>query len=218
MPIATVCPHCQSTFRTPVDALRRADGSVRCGECTCVFVGLKHALLFDSPIVERLESPTVEFRKKKNWSRSIAAVVGVFLISIGVFVSHVGLTKNAFSLDYAHAVAPAYKIAGVQMPLYQGIDAFVLGQSTLLKNEDQSIRLSFGIYNRAGVPVAWPKLRVVLVGAQGQTTYDVVTNVGELLPTKPAGPVPPLANFELEAQISAEKAKDAVSYKLEVVE
>lgn len=218
MPIATVCPHCQSTFRTPVDALRRADGSVQCGECTCVFVALKHALLFDSPIVEKFESQTIEFGKTRNWSKSIAASMGIVLIAMGIFVFHLGLQKNAFSLEYVEALAPAYKIVNANMPLYQGIDAFVLGQSTLLKNEDESIRLSFGIYNKASVPVAWPKLRVVLLGAHGQTTYDVITHVGELLTTKPEGPVPPFANVELDARISAEKAKDAVSYKLEVVE
>lgn len=205
-------------FRTPVEALRRADGSVQCGECSSLFVALKHALLLDSPIVEHISPQNVHISHRRSWTSLIFVGVLLVLGALGVAASHVGLQRNAFSLDYVYAVAPAYKVAGVQMPLYKGIDSFVLGQSSLLKVEDNSIRLSFTLYNRAGVPVEWPQLRVVLLGAAGQTTYDVVTNVEDLLSTKPTGPFGPQSDVVLEAHISAEKAKDAVTYKLEVVE
>lgn len=205
-------------FRTPVEALRRADGSVQCGECSSVFVALKHALLFDSPIVEQVSSQVVEVKPRRSWNGIIFMGLLLGLGAAGAGLSHLGLVRNAFSLDYIYAVAPAYKVVGVDMPLYRGIDAFVLGQSSLKKEDDQSIRLSFTLYNRGGVPTAWPKLKVMLVGAAGQTTYEVVTNVEDLLSAKPVGPVAPMSNMMLEAHISAEKAKDAVTYKLEVVE
>jgi len=33
----TRCPECDTTFRITADALRKADGQVRCGRCACVF-------------------------------------------------------------------------------------------------------------------------------------------------------------------------------------
>lgn len=33
----TRCPDCETTFRITADALRKADGQVRCGRCACVF-------------------------------------------------------------------------------------------------------------------------------------------------------------------------------------
>mgnify|MGYP003500677276 CR=1 FL=1 len=56
----------------------------------------------------------------------------------GASFSHIGLVKNAFSLDYVQTVAPLYKMFGVSQPLYKGIDSFVLGQSTLRKDTDDS--------------------------------------------------------------------------------
>ena len=205
-------------FRTPVEALKRADGSVQCGECSSVFVALKHALLLDSPIVAKISSAAIELNPQRSRNGAIFIAIIFGLVAAAVGVSHVGLQKNAFSLDYFHTIAPAYKVVGVPLPLYQGIDAFVLGQSSLKKDDDQSIRLSFTLYNRGGVATAWPKLKVVLLGASGQTTYEVVTNVDDLLPVKPTDPVGPLSNVALEAHISAEKAKNSETYRLEVVE
>lgn len=205
-------------FRTPVDALKRADGGVQCGECSFFFVALKHALLLDSPIVAQISNSVVELKPRRSWNNLI--FVGILFVfgAVSVTVSHLGLQKNAFSLDYVYAVAPAYKVAGVPMPLYQGIDGFVLGQSSLKKDDDQSIRVSFTLYNRANVQTTWPKLKVILLGAGGQTTYEVITNVDDLLTAKPTEAVAPLSNLVLEAHISAEKARDAETYRLEVLE
>lgn len=205
-------------FRTPVEALRRADGTVQCGGCCCVFVGLKHALLLDSPIVERFAPTAMELKAKRNWGGAVLTGIVMAIVLLGATLSHIGLSKNAFSLDYAQMVAPAYKLLGVPQPVYTGIDAFVLGQSTLRKDADESIRLSFSLDNQATLAVAWPKLRVQLLGADGQTTYDVLTNVRELAGTKADGAVAPHANLVLEAHVSAANAKNAVTYKLEVVE
>src|SRR5690606_34344027 len=35
----TRCPDCETTFRITAEALRKADGQVRCGRCACVFNG-----------------------------------------------------------------------------------------------------------------------------------------------------------------------------------
>lgn len=204
-------------FRTPVAALHHADGSVRCGECSLIFVGLKHALLFDTPIVERLEAHTVHIEKKRSWTWLIFVTMLLLVLIVGAGISHMGLTKNAFSLQYVQAVNPIYKTLGLQAPTYVGIEPFVLGQSLLSKDEDQSIRLSFTLYNHASVPVQWPRLKVTLLGASGETTYEVVTNIQDLLSVKPTGPVAPLSNTTLEAHIAADKALNAVTYKLEVV-
>lgn len=218
MPIATVCPECNSMFRTPVEALRRADGTVQCGGCSCVFVGLKHALLLDSPIVEQFAPTTMELKAKRNWGGAVLAAGVIATVFVAAAVSHLGLAKNAFSLEYAQMVSPAYKLLGVPQPVYTGIDAFVLGQSTLRKDVDDSIRLSFSLDNQTALQVAWPKLRVQLLGADGQTTYEVVTNVRDLGGAKSASEVAPRANLVLEAHVSAANAKNAVTYKLEVVE
>lgn len=175
-------------------------------------------MLLDSPIVEQFSPTTMELKAKRNWNGLVLVAVVVALVSLGGALSHLGLTKNAFSLDYAQTVAPAYRMFGLPMPVYTGIDAFVLGQSTLRKDADDSIRLSFSLDNQATTPVAWPKLRVQLLGADGQPTYDVVTNVRDLATSKMANEVPPRASMVLEAHVSAEKAKNAVTYKLEVVE
>lgn len=195
-------------FRTPVEALRRADGTVQCGGCSCVFVGLKHALLLDSPIVEQLSPTTMELKAKRNWGALLLVGIVVFIALAGASFSHIGLVKNAFSLDYVQTVAP----------LYKGIDSFVLGQSTLRKDTDDSIRLFFSLHNQSTASVAWPKLRVQLLGAGGKTTYEVITNVRDLAASGSAEDIAPHANLTLEAHVSAQDAKNAVTYKLEVVE
>ncbi len=203
-------------FRTPVEVLRRSDGSVQCGECSSVFVALKHAVLLDSPIVELVSSHVVEVKPRRSWTGLIFLSWLVGLCLVGAGVSHLGLVRNAFSLEYVNTVAPVYKVFDMSMPLYRGIDGFVLGPSSLKKDDDQSIRLSFTLHNRAGVPTSWPKLKVLLLGAGGQTTYEVVTNVDELLYLPPVS-VGAMSSFILEAHISAEKSKGAVTYKLEVI-
>ena len=115
-------------------------------------------------------------------------------------------------------VAPLYKMFGVSQPLYKGIDSFVLGQSTLRKDTDDSIRLFFSLHNQSTASVAWPKLRVQLLGAGGKTTYEVITNVRDLAASGSAEDIAPHANLTLEAHVSAQDAKNAVTYKLEVVE
>ena len=205
-------------FRTPVEALRRADGTVQCGGCSCVFVGLKHALLLDSPIVEQLSPTTMELKAKRNWGALLLVGIVVFIALAGASFSHIGLVKNAFSLDYVQTVAPLYKMFGVSQPLYKGIDSFVLGQSTLRKDTDDSIRLFFSLHNQSTASVAWPKLRVQLLGAVGKTTYEVITNVRDLAASGSAEDIAPHANLTLEAHVSAQDAKNAVTYKLEVVE
>ena len=70
-------------FRTPVEALRRADGTVQCGGCSCVFVGLKHALLLDSPIVEQLSPTTMELKAKRNWGALLLVGIVVFIALAG---------------------------------------------------------------------------------------------------------------------------------------
>lgn len=218
MPIATVCPKCNATFRVPMDALRREDGSVQCGECSSFFIALKHAFVFDSPIVQKVAPQTIEIKSKRSWNGFIFVGLALALGALGAAVSHLGLVRNAFSLDYIYAVAPAYKVVGVPLPLYKGIDSFVLGQSNLHKDEDGSIRLSFTLYNRAFVSTEWPKLRVTLLAPGGRTTYEVVTNVEDLLSSRPMGPVAPMSNVSMEFKISAEKATAAATYKLEVLE
>ena len=218
MPIATTCPKCNATFRIPLDALRRADGSVQCGECSSFFIALKHAFLLDSPIVQKVVPQKVEIKHSRSWNGSIFVGLVLALGSLGAAVSHLGLVRNAFSLDYIYAVSPAYKVVGVPLPLYKGIDSFVLGQSSLHKEEDGSIRLSFTLYNRAYVSTEWPKLRVGLLAPGGKKTYEVVTNIDDLLSVRPTGPVAPMSNVSMEFKIPAEKATDAATYKLEVLE
>lgn len=218
MPIATVCPKCNATFRIPLDALRRADGSVQCGECSSFFIALKHAFLFDSPIVQKVAPQTVEIKHRHSWNGFIFVGLLLALGALGVAVSHIGLVRNAFSLDYVYAVAPAYKVVGVPLPLYKGIDSFVLGQSSLRKEDDGSILLSFTLYNRALVSTEWPKLRLSLVAPGEKTTYEVVQNAEELLSVRPTSQVAPMSNMSMEFKVSADKAKDAATYKLEVLE
>lgn len=44
MPLATQCPHCQTTFRVANDQLKLHAGLVRCGACQQTFNGIEHLL------------------------------------------------------------------------------------------------------------------------------------------------------------------------------
>ncbi|MDL2356967.1 MAG: zinc-ribbon domain-containing protein, partial [Pseudomonadota bacterium] len=45
MALATICPHCRTTFRVASDQLKLRGGIVRCGACNEVFDG--NAALID---------------------------------------------------------------------------------------------------------------------------------------------------------------------------
>ena len=51
----TRCPECDTTFRVTDEALKKANGQVRCGRCASVFNA--HAELQDSANVSDLQSP-----------------------------------------------------------------------------------------------------------------------------------------------------------------
>lgn len=218
MPIATVCPKCNSMFRTPVEALQRADGTVQCGECKFIFVALKHALLLDAPIVERVSNRVVHINARRSRTGFIFSSLIFAFGLVSILCLHTGLVKNAFSLHTVQAIAPMYTILGADLPLYRGVDGFVLGQSALKKEEDQSIALDFVLYNRGNVPTAWPRLKITLLGPKENVVYEIVRNVEDLLASKTASSAAPELELALNVRIATTSARHAISYKLELIE
>lgn len=65
----TRCPECDTTFRITADALRKADGQVRCGRCACVFNAYTELrrgtseTYCDSGVVRKAVAPTPPARE-----------------------------------------------------------------------------------------------------------------------------------------------------------
>src|SRR3954468_6645659 len=58
MALATICPHCHTTFRVASDQLKLRGGIVRCGACHEVFDG--NAVLVDLDAIPLQEEEAVE--------------------------------------------------------------------------------------------------------------------------------------------------------------
>lgn len=217
MPIATICPKCQSIFRTPIAILARADGNVQCGECSNIFVGLKHALLLDAPIVERIDTAAIVLLPKKRWFGLVVSMCILISILVTALGLHIGMKESALPLEMTQTLSSFYKVMGINPPVYQGIDSFVLGPSTLRRNEDQSVLLSFSLYNRSDLYVEWPRLKIVLLNDSGQVVYEQIELVNKSVVESLESRSAPHSNPNLTVKIKSANNRGADAYKLEIL-
>lgn len=109
----TRCPECDTTFRITADALRKADGQVRCGRCACVFnayTELRRSTseaYCDSGVVRKLIAPPAPAREA---SGGIAEATGAAVeASTGhdrANATEVGRAGGAADAPRDHADAP----------------------------------------------------------------------------------------------------------------
>ena len=213
--LATVCPHCQSLFRTPIGILHQGNGLVRCGDCNEAFNALKHLMACDAPMAMPPSTARVPPIKASNkpWVM-LALLVVVAGTASGLGVHHLA-EMGHLSLAQMAPLKSFYTAMGISVPPYRNVDGLRL-EKTSMRMEDHQFRVEMQLKNSTDIPTYWPSIRISLLDAQGGTMYTQVSSSQTLAKlTQPT--MPPHFAGPLYWNIPESVAPSAVNYRLEVL-
>ena len=213
--LATVCPHCQSLFRTPIGILHLGNGLVRCGDCNGTFNALKYIMACDAPMAMPPSTAKVPAIKasKKPWA-TLALLFAVAGTASGLGAHHLAETGH-LSLTQQQTLKGLYTLIGVAIPPYRNVDGLRL-EKTSMRMEDHQFRIEMQLNNPTDLPTYWPSIRITLLDNQGGMIHSQIANAQTLAKIAQAT-MPAHFSGPLYWNIPESTAPSAINYRLEVL-
>ena len=204
-------------FRTPLEALHNETGLVQCGSCTEVFVGLKYALLLDAPLVQPQETQSIVVAPARSYGKWYLVVITLLLSLFLLWSVDYALRQGGiFTLEQSEELSKAYKYLQIPVVPYMELDTLNITGSSLRRDNDNYLNLSFTIHNSSMLPVQWPQLLLTLKANDGSKTKDLRLNLPGLKKGTGSNTLKPNEDAEFEFSLPPHESEGLTEYRLEL--